>query len=127
MQAGRPGGQPLYEIRTRARIAASDVQVESDADGGNGEYGAVNAYGQVSYTHAGGIDRPIGVMRTGSNSLLAAFYPQTNWRGQYELATIDNGTQLTPLRAVRCRTPEIGVGLWTLRCVHSISSRGSCQ
>jgi RHS repeat-associated protein len=89
------GDQLLYEIRTRASDAASDIQVESDLDGGTGEYGTtINAYGRVAYTHAGGIDRPVGAIRLNGSTLVAAFAPQTNWRGQYELATLPTGALL---------------------------------
>jgi RHS repeat-associated protein len=77
-----------------ADSSQSIATVENDLPGGNSASGSTNAWGVTGYTHAGGIDRPLGVLRMNGQYLLASLYPQTNWRGQYDLATLDNGTQL---------------------------------
>jgi RHS repeat-associated protein len=85
------GDQLLYEVRARGDSAAySSGMVENDLLDGTGIYGAIKAYGRVGYTHAGGIDRPIGAVRG-----VTPFYPHTNARGLYEAATVDNGSVLT--------------------------------
>ncbi len=86
------GDQILYEVRAPGSKATASYSVESDSPGGNGEFGSPNAYGRVGYTHAGGIDRPLGVIRMSYTSVWAAVYPETNWRGLYETATTDTGT-----------------------------------
>jgi hypothetical protein len=45
------------------------------------------AYGVVSYTHAGGIDRPLVITKDGASVL-----PHQNWRGQFSRGTWANGT-----------------------------------
>jgi RHS repeat-associated protein len=84
------GDQLLYEVRARGDSAAYSYGVEDDLLDGTGIYGALKAYGRVGYTHAGGIDRPLGAVRG-----TTPFYPHTNSRGLYEAATVDNGTVLT--------------------------------
>jgi RHS repeat-associated protein len=55
-----------------------------EATGGSGA-----AYGQVSYTHAGGIDRPLVIMKSGTSIVT-----HQNWRGQFSLGTYGVGTSL---------------------------------
>jgi RHS repeat-associated protein len=86
------GDQLLYETRGKAKSTDASWTVEDDAPYGDGEYGAPNAYGRVAYTHAGGIDRPLGMIRM-NYTVLAAVYPHANWRGLYETATDESGNQ----------------------------------
>ena len=83
------GDQLLYE--TRGPISSP----EDDSPSGNAQNQSPvptpYAYGRVGYTHAFGIDRPLGVLRINGDTLLAAIYPHANWRGLYETATVDNG------------------------------------
>jgi RHS repeat-associated protein len=68
------------------------ILLESRADGSDeaigfeSETGGDAAYGRVIYTHAGGIDQPLNVIKSG-----VAVMPHTNWRGQYEVGTLVNG------------------------------------
>jgi hypothetical protein len=48
--------------------------------------GPSDAYGTVSYTNGGGIDRPL-VITKGSTSIL----PHQNWRGQFSRGTYATG------------------------------------
>jgi RHS repeat-associated protein len=50
--------------------------------------GQGTAYGQVSYTHAGGIDRPLVITKTGESLV-----PHQNWRGMFALASRTDGYQ----------------------------------
>ncbi|MGQ0715341.1 MAG: RHS repeat-associated core domain-containing protein [Gemmatimonadaceae bacterium] len=94
------GDDLFYETRgpagdsTTSHPVASSV-VEDDRPGGDGEWGAPKAYGTLAYTHAGGIDRPIGLIRLDGSGVLAAFGPHTNWRGLYELGTDEAGAMVT--------------------------------
>jgi len=65
------GDQVLYDIRA----LADTVGETSENDN------AVGAYvGAVGYTHAGGIDAPLGLFK-GADTV----WPLTDWRGQYDL------------------------------------------
>ncbi|HYW12266.1 MAG TPA: RHS repeat-associated core domain-containing protein, partial [Longimicrobium sp.] len=64
------GDQLLWEIRSA-----------------EGPY-AAEAGGTVSYTHAGGIDRPLAIWKSGVGSLI----PHENWRGQMARGTFGMGT-----------------------------------
>jgi RHS repeat-associated protein len=69
------GDQLLWEIR---RSSESPGETSTSA----------GSYGTVSYTHAGGIDRPL-VITKGSTSIL----PHQNWRGQFSSGTYANGAR----------------------------------
>jgi hypothetical protein len=71
------GDQVLLE----SRADGSDVYIGSES-----EIGSEDAYGRVIYTHAGGIDQPLSVIKGG-----VVIMPHTNWRGQYEVGTLVNG------------------------------------
>jgi len=93
------GDDLLYETRGPAGDSTTTYPVpsyvvEDDRPGGDGQWGAPKAYGTVGYTHAGGIDRPIGLIRMEGYDVLAAFAPHTNWRGLYELATDEAGANV---------------------------------
>ena len=49
---------------------------------------AADAGGTVSYTHAGGIDRPLAITKSGVGSII----PHQNWRGQLARGTYGAGT-----------------------------------
>jgi RHS repeat-associated protein len=82
------GNQIVYETRGPAADSVSPYQIESESPSGNGDQGQPNAYGEVSYTHAGGIDRPLAVYRTGG---IGTFFPHANWRSFYDGATNTSG------------------------------------
>jgi hypothetical protein len=63
------GDQLLWEIRH-----ASESPGEKASTAGS--------YGTVSYTHAGGIDRPLVITKDGTSIL-----PHQNWRGQFASGT----------------------------------------
>jgi RHS repeat-associated protein len=94
------GDNILYETRGPAGDSTtwypvSSATVENDRPGGDGQFGAPKAFGTVGYTHAGGIDRPIGLVRIDGGQVLAAFAPHTNWRGLYEIGTDEGGVHVT--------------------------------
>jgi len=94
------GDDLLYETRGPAGDSTTQHPmpswvVEDDRPGGDGHWGAPKAYGTVGYTHAGGIDRPIGLVRMDGASVLSAFAPHGNWRGLYELGTDEAGVYVT--------------------------------
>jgi RHS repeat-associated protein len=49
------------------------------------------AYGQVTYTHALGIDQPISVIKDG-----VAVMPHADWMGRYEVGTLASGATTLP-------------------------------
>jgi RHS repeat-associated protein len=67
------GDQLLWEVKTASESAGETA-------------GAPEAYGVVSYFHAGGIDRPL-VITKGSTSII----PHQNWRGQFARGTYGDG------------------------------------
>ena len=69
------GDQLLWEIRRSSE--SPDERV-----------GPAAAYGTVSYTHAGGIDRPLVITKDGTSIL-----PHQNWRGQFSSGTYANGAR----------------------------------
>ena len=88
------GNQLIAETRGKAKDATPDATVEYDLQGGNGEFGAPEAYGRVIYTQAGGIDRPLGLIRINSvNTVYAAVYPRPTGAGS---------TRRPPRKAVPC-------------------------
>ena len=66
------GDQILWELKAPGNDGAN-----LEATTGSG-----NAYGQVSYTHAGGIDRPLIITKNGVSVI-----PHQNWRGMLALGT----------------------------------------
>jgi RHS repeat-associated protein len=85
------GNQLVYETRGPGADSTSSSNLEKENPSGNGERQQPNAYGEVSYTHAGGIDRPLAVYRAG----LGTFFPHANWRSLYDGATNPSG-QIIP-------------------------------
>jgi RHS repeat-associated protein len=67
------GDQLLWEIR---RSSESPGETSGPTD----------AYGTVSYTHGGGLDRPLVITKNGQSIL-----PHQNWRGQFSRGTYANG------------------------------------
>jgi RHS repeat-associated protein len=67
------GDQLLWEIRGPSESPGETA-------------GPADAYGTVSYTHAGGIDRPLVITKNGTSVL-----PHQNWRGQFSRGTWANG------------------------------------
>ncbi|HEU0016059.1 MAG TPA: RHS repeat-associated core domain-containing protein [Longimicrobium sp.] len=70
------GDQLLWELK-----AAGNAGANLEAVSGTGA-----AYGRVSYTHAGGIDRPLVITKDG-----ASVVPQLNWRGIFAFGTTPAG------------------------------------
>jgi RHS repeat-associated protein len=89
------GDQLLWEIRAKASDTGSAATVESDSPTGSGLGNAPNQFGRVGYIHAGGIDRPLGVMRVAGTSLLLRFYPHGGWRGLVEGASGADTARIT--------------------------------
>jgi len=88
------GNQLVYETRGRGADSTSSVALENESPFGDGERLQPNAYGEVVYTHAGGIDRPLAVYRAGLSS---SFFPHANWRSLYDGATNSAG-ELIPCK-----------------------------
>jgi RHS repeat-associated protein len=88
------GNQLVYESRGRGADSVSSTELENENPYGNGERQQPNAYGEVVYTHAGGIDRPLAVYRATLNT---TFFPHANWRSLYDGATNTSG-QLIPCK-----------------------------
>jgi RHS repeat-associated protein len=72
------GDQILWELRAPGNDGAN---LEATTATGA-------AYGQVSYTHTGGIDRPLVITKNGTSLV-----PHQNWRGMFALATRTDGYQ----------------------------------
>ncbi len=87
------GAQLLYETRGPGGLDASSSTVEQRKPAGAGDLDEPHPYGTVGYTHAGGIDRPLGVVRQGSTGVVPV-WPHTNWRGLYAYATRATGATL---------------------------------
>jgi RHS repeat-associated protein len=69
------GDQLLWEIRR-------------SSESPNERMGPPEAYGTVSYSHAGGIDRPLVITKDGVSIL-----PHQNWRGEFSSGTRPDGTR----------------------------------
>jgi RHS repeat-associated protein len=80
------GDQLLWELK-----APGTERDNLEATTGTGE-----RYGRVSYTHGGGIDRPLALHKEGWQSIL----PHENWRGQFASGTC------VPDATVPCGTPQ---------------------
>ena len=88
------GDQSLYEIRAPGGDQAG-LGTESD----NGHDVNRWRYGRVAYTHAGGIDQPVGLVRmkyygTSDNEAFPVIL-HTNWRGTFDKGTNPNGSEIT--------------------------------
>ncbi|MBW3572507.1 MAG: RHS repeat-associated core domain-containing protein, partial [Gemmatimonadetes bacterium] len=70
------GDQVLWELRAEGGNGAS---LESESSMGA-------QHGRVSYFHAGGIDRPLVIMKNDTSII-----PHQNWRGQFAFGTYANG------------------------------------
>jgi hypothetical protein len=79
------GDQVLYEIR--APGGSSD-----NLDGAPPI--SHRQYGIVGYTHAGGIDQPLTVIRAGHPAGLTTIVPHANYRGVYRAGTTRGGALL---------------------------------
>ena len=79
------GDQLLIESRGDGADSLTSEQLQAGPySGGSG------AYGRVVYTHAGGIDQPLSVIKNA-----VAIMPHTNWRGQYDIGTLASGAPTT--------------------------------
>ena len=87
------GDQILWEIRAKGGNTLTATSFESDITTGTVSDGY--AYGRVSYTHALGIDEPIGVIRSYMSGLTdgTLLVPHLNWRGLYEGGNVASGSQ----------------------------------
>ncbi len=84
---------PLCTADTRTCISSvtrfvwAGDQILWELKGASGTYGD-EAGGQVSYTHAGGIDRPLAITKGGVGTIIT----HQNWRGQFARGTHASGT-----------------------------------
>jgi RHS repeat-associated protein len=69
------GDQLLWEIRRSSESPGEGSTIDG-------------SYGMVSYTHAGGIDRPLVITKNGVSIL-----PHQNWRGQFSSGTRPDGSR----------------------------------
>jgi RHS repeat-associated protein len=87
------GNQILIELRQDGSDLLSPAELETDRGGPAGL--SRRYYGAVAYTHAGGIDQPVDLIRydydTPWNSPIAII-PHDNWRGEPDLGSYANGT-----------------------------------
>ena len=74
-------------ISSVTRFVWSGDQLLWEIRSADGPY-AAEAGGTVSYTHGGGIDRPLAITRSGVGSII----PHENWRGQMARGTYGAGT-----------------------------------
>ena len=79
------GSQILYEIRAIGGDSSVFGEREYDNPWGYGQYSG--KVGVVGYSHAGGIDQPVTVFRSGT-----AFVQYTDWRGTPAIGSYMNGT-----------------------------------
>ena len=73
-------------ITSLTRTVWSGDQILWELKSAEGSYGS-EAGGQVSYTHAGGIDRPLAIWKQGVGSIIT----HQNWRGQFARGTFWDG------------------------------------
>jgi RHS repeat-associated protein len=73
------GDQILWELRAPGN-GGTGANLEATDGGGN-------AYGRVSHSYAGGIDRPLVITKLA----VATVVPHQNWRGMFATATLPNG------------------------------------
>ena len=79
------GDQLIWEIRSPEQPGDSPNVLEYDA--AVGDFG-----GRVGYTHGGGMDAPLSVIRVGMNVGTMDIVPHANWRGMFAKGTFANGT-----------------------------------
>jgi RHS repeat-associated protein len=75
--------------------------------------------GTVAYTHGGGLDAPLSLVRKGLNNGPATIVPHSNWRGQYHAGSYTDGAvagnSRLDLREVRWPAENAGAYLNPLR------------
>lgn len=78
------GSQVLYELRAAAGDALSSTQLEAnlDAPENSGSGTVRDQFASVMYVHAGGIDRPLEMLRNGTPLVL-----HYSWRGVVDVTT----------------------------------------
>jgi len=96
------GDQVLYEIRSPSGPPPSVDDPEND------QVPFTWHYGKVAYTHAGGIDQPLELVRLDGDGPVAAV-PHADWRGVYDMVTFTGTLHAT------CG-PSIGVPLGSGEC-----------
>ena len=85
MIQARNGAQILLEERSVVGHTATWQQLEL---GLTIPGGAVTYGGTVAYTHAGGIEAPLSLIRNGT-----LIMPHANWRGEYDAGTTASGAR----------------------------------
>jgi RHS repeat-associated protein len=77
------GDQVLYEIRARGHDTTAANNLENDQESSTSAEGY--AWGRVVYAHAGGIDQPLAIIRTGMSGQPSPWlmFPHANWRGSF--------------------------------------------
>jgi RHS repeat-associated protein len=87
------GNQILVELRQDGSDLLSPAQLETDRGGAAGV--SQRYYGAVAYTHGGGIDQPLDLIRYDYDTPWGspiAIIPHNNWRGEPDLGSYANGT-----------------------------------
>jgi RHS repeat-associated protein len=92
------GDEILYEIR---------APMEQDTGFVVGMGNGMGMYGRVLYTHGGTLDRPLAITRVNYDTLfppVQVVFPHTDWRGQFDQGTWDDGmpTRFADGKATRC-------------------------
>jgi len=81
--------------------------------------GGFQQSGTVAYTHGGGLDAPLSLVRHGLNNGPATIVPHSNWRGQYHAGSYTDGAvagnSRLDLREVRWPAENAGAYLNPLR------------
>jgi len=122
------GDQILFEIRYPGwdTVSTSNLERDTTTLGADGRF-----YGRVAYTHAGGIDRPLGVIRIGYGDDFAdglgyaqfapmAVTPHVSWEQIIDAASYETGA------ARRCLPPANSSGHF-YRCVQNLWQVRSAQ
>jgi RHS repeat-associated protein len=106
------GDQILYEIRAPGG-AVSDATLEDDIQQGN------PFYGRVAYTHGGGIDQPLEIIRMGWTPSYDSSYGLSTWNGPYPVIPYEDwhamagATTWTGKRLPCAGTPDLcSTGIW---------------
>jgi RHS repeat-associated protein len=79
------GDQVLYEIRARAEPEDGVSTLENNATSFDPHFG------RVVYTHGGGIDQPLEIVRLDHTSPVIAV-PHADWRGSFFMVTFDSAS-----------------------------------
>jgi RHS repeat-associated protein len=90
------GDQILYEIRMPDSVGIASSELERDTGGVALYEGTGFQYGRVAYTHGGGIDDPVDILRMGFDTLFQGaqqIVPLPDWRGGFDIFTLAGGAE----------------------------------